>query len=181
MKAMIFAAGLGTRLKTITSKIPKALVEVNNKPILQMLLLKLKKAGIKDIVINTYHFHEKIEAFLNEYDYFGLNIKISHELELLDTGGGLINAAKYLKGDEPFLIHNVDVITDINIEEMIKEHNKSKALSTLAVRERITKRYLLFDNKNSLCGWYSTDGEFKLSREDVDEFNTLSFFILYYF
>ncbi|MDP4267594.1 MAG: nucleotidyltransferase family protein [Bacteroidota bacterium] len=175
MKAMIFAAGLGTRLKPLTDTKPKALIEINNVPLLQILILKLKKSGIKDIIINTHYFHEQIIEFLSEYENFDINIVISHEEELLDTGGGLLKASGFFDDNEPFLVHNVDVITDINIKEMLEFHKNSEALATLAVRKRKTNRYLLFNEEDILCGKYSTNGDFKFTREAGNVVNTLSF------
>lgn len=154
MKAMIFAAGRGTRLKPITNNIPKALVEINHTALIEILIKKLIKAGISDIVINVHHFANQIIEFLNNKQNFGVNISISDESDLLrDTGGGLKYAQELLLSDEPVLIHNVDVITDIDLYDFINIHKKSGALATLAVRKRNTKRYLLFDNEHTLCGW----------------------------
>jgi len=153
MKAMIFAAGLGTRLQPVTNDKPKALVEIQGRPLLEIIILRLMKYGFNKIVINVHHYAEKIKKFLTLNENFGAEIFISDESDkLLDTGGGLKNAKQYLE-DEPFLVHNVDILSDINLSEMFKFHNNGKALSTVAVRKRPSSRYLLFDENNNLCGW----------------------------
>jgi NDP-sugar pyrophosphorylase family protein len=169
MKAMIFAAGLGSRLKPLTDSTPKALVPINGKPALEHVILKLKDAGFDDIVVNIHHFGEQIIDFLNANDYFGVNIRISDERKyLLDTGGGLKFAAHFLDGNEPFLVHNVDVVTNVDLREMYESH-KPGTLATLLTSNRQTSRYLLFDNKNSLCGWRNkTTGEVKSHYRDFD-------------
>lgn len=166
MKAMIFAAGLGTRLKPITDTIPKALVEINGKPLLFYAIQKLKNSGIESIIVNTHHFSEQIIEYINQND-FGIKIEISDESnELLNTGGGLKKAAHFLNGTEPFLVYNVDVLSNIDLCEMIEYHNASKALVTLAVMNRQTSRYFLFDNQNILCGWRNKkDGIERLVRQ----------------
>ncbi|MDR1181939.1 MAG: nucleotidyltransferase family protein [Bacteroidales bacterium] len=152
MKAMIFAAGLGTRLGRLTRDTPKALVEVGGKTLLEHVILKLKQAGVDDIIINVHHFSEQIIHFVNERS-FDLNISFSIEKnKLLDTGGGLKKAAWFFNDDKPFFIHNVDIISDINLQEMYAVHCQKNGIATLAVRNRITERYLLFDDENRLCG-----------------------------
>lgn len=152
MKAMIFAAGLGSRLKQLTQNKPKALVEVNGKPLLEYIINKLKQAGVTDIIINVHHYYQQIIEFVDNSD-FGVNISFSIEKDqLLDTGGGLKKASHFFDDGNPFFIHNVDVISDINLQEMYDFHLKNKALATLAVRNRDTQRYFLFDENNRLCG-----------------------------
>jgi len=165
MKAMIFAAGLGTRLKPLTNTTPKALVEINGKPLLYYAIEIIKKAGIEAIIINTHHFSEQIIAYVEHTD-FGIQIEISDETEeLLNTGGGLKKAAEFLHGTEPFLVYNVDILSDIDLKEMLEYHLKSNALATLAVMDRQTARYFLFDNDNTLCGWRNKkDGSERISR-----------------
>lgn len=153
MKAMIFAAGLGTRLKTMTADKPKALVECNGRTLLEYAILKLKYFGFSEIIINVHHFSEKIIEFVKSHDY-GIPIVISDEtLQLLDTGGGLLYAKKHLVGNDPFLVCNVDIISSIDFQKMIDFHIKQNALVTLAVSDRQTSRYLLFDETNQLCAW----------------------------
>lgn len=164
---MIFAAGLGTRLNYETSNKPKALVEVGGKPLLQHTIEKLKNEGITEIVVNVHHFSALVISLLNKKD-FGIKIHVSDETEkLLDTGGGLKKAAHFLAGDEPILIYNVDIISDLNLQLMLKNHLKSDALVTLAVRNRETQRYFKFDENKQLTGWINKKtGETKISRPE---------------
>lgn len=167
MKAMIFAAGLGTRLGSETTDKPKAMVEVGGKPLLQLAIEKLKGAGINEIVVNVHHFGEQIIEFIHQHD-FGVVIHISDEREkLLETGGGLKKAASWLKGTEPILIYNVDIISNIDLIQLKNAHIKSGALATLVVRNRITQRYFTFDTEKQLTGWINTKtGETKISRPE---------------
>ena len=154
MKAMIFAAGLGTRLGDITRRKPKALVEVGGEPMLKRVILKLKSAGIRDMVVNIHHHADAIRNYLAENSNFGVNIIISDESDcLLDTGGGLLKAREFLQGDEPILVHNADILTDFDISEMLHSHIESDAQITLLVGERPTSRYLLFDPDMRMVGW----------------------------
>ncbi|MCF0181564.1 MAG: nucleotidyltransferase family protein [Muribaculaceae bacterium] len=154
MKAMIFAAGLGTRLRPLTNDRPKALVEVGGKPMLEHVINHLAAAGINDITVNVHHFAPKIVDFLESKHNFGLNIQISDESDLLlDTGGGILKARKYLDGNEPFVVHNADILTDLDINAMTAAHNHSNALATVLVKPRVTQRYLVFDDNYKMCGW----------------------------
>lgn len=154
MKAMIFAAGLGTRLGDITREKPKALVEVGGEPMLKRVILKLKSAGITDMVVNVHHHGEAIIDYLNANNNFGISIAISDERDqLLDTGGGLLKARGFLDGYEPILIHNADILTDFDIHEMERAHSLSKSEATLLVANRATSRYLLFDRNMRMVGW----------------------------
>lgn len=163
MKAMIFAAGLGTRLKPLTDSCPKALVKVGGKPMLEHVVLKLKKAGFDHLIINIHHLGQQIIDFLQQKENFGLKIDISDERdELLDTGGGIKKAKRLLAGSEPFLIHNVDVASDLDLRAFYEEHCRSGALASLFVGQRDTARYLLFDEWNHLQGWTNCKtGEYK--------------------
>ncbi|MDE5572414.1 MAG: nucleotidyltransferase family protein [Muribaculaceae bacterium] len=153
MNALIFAAGLGTRLRPLTNDRPKALVEVGGVPMLQHVIMKLKNAGINKIVVNVHHFAPKIVEFLNCNDNFGLDIQVSDETDkLLETGGGILKAHKLL-GDEPFIVHNADILTDFPIKEMIECHQKSNADVTLLADDRKTSRYFFFNGTNRLVGW----------------------------
>ncbi|MFP4065376.1 MAG: NDP-sugar synthase [Bacteroidales bacterium] len=152
-KAMIFAAGLGTRLRPLTSEKPKALVDLAGKSLLQRAVDKLTCAGITYIVINIHHFPVLMREAIENLNNHGAELIISDESScLLDTGGGLLKAAELLQGEEPFVVHNVDVISDINLADMLQWHEQSNALATLAVSQRETSRYFLFHN-NRLCGW----------------------------
>lgn len=165
MKAMIFAAGLGTRLKPLTDNIPKALVPLAGKTLLQWQIEKLKAAGITDIVVNVHHFPDLIINYLQEHDNFGCNIQISDEREmLLETGGGLRKAMKLL-GDEAkgdgILVCNVDILSNIDVPTLLQTYN-SEEMGIVVVSERKTQRYLLFDEENRLCGWTNVaTGEIK--------------------
>ena len=153
MKAMLLAAGLGTRLRPITDTIPKALVDINGRTLLQINLEKLKSYGFNEVIINLHHFPEKIRFYLKEHQNFGLNIEFSFEEQILNTGGGIKKASWYLKDKQPVLIHNVDILSDINFTELLKFHNDQKALATLAVSKRDTARQLIFDKFDKLMGW----------------------------
>lgn len=150
---MIFAAGLGTRLRPLTDNKPKALVQVNGKPLLELVIQKLKRSGFDHLVINVHHFAEQIIDFLRSNNDFGLKIDISHEKQqLLETGGGLLNA-RHLLGSEPFLVHNVDILTDLNLDSLYKFHLRKGGMASLAVKSRNTSRYLMFDKMMKLKGW----------------------------
>ena len=155
MRAMIFAAGLGTRLNELTRDIPKALVLFKGRPLLEHLILRLISFDIRDIIINVHHFPEKIISFVKSKNSFGINISFSVEDRLLDTGGGLKKAQDFFRGDEPFLVHNVDVMTSLNYFELLHEFKKGRTYAALAVRKRETSRYLLFDDGMVLRGWES--------------------------
>jgi NDP-sugar pyrophosphorylase family protein len=155
MRAMVLAAGLGTRLRPLTDNRPKALVEINDRTLLEITLARLRSFGVNEVIINVHHFPEMIVECLKSHDNFGMNIEISREQELLDTGGGLKKAAHFfldLDDGEPFVLHNVDVMSTIDVRRMIEVHNQRHALATLAVQDRETSRYLLFDEKGQLCG-----------------------------
>ena len=168
MKALIFAAGLGTRLKKHTSDKPKALVQLAGKPLLQHAIEKLISHQITDITINVYHFADQVISFLNKHSFPGVNIHISDEREeLLDTGGGLKKAEESLAGSESILIYNVDVISNLDLNLLESHHRTSGSLATLVVRQRDTSRYLMFDENFQLAGWKNfSNGETKISRED---------------
>ena len=170
LKAMIFAAGLGTRFKPWTDKHPKALAPVNGKSLLQHNVEYLLKQGINDIVVNVHHFADQIEDTIMKYAGWGANITISDEREeVLETGGGLKKAQAFLQ-DSPFVVINVDVLTDMDLGAMIHQHQQLKPLATLAVSDRPTSRYFLFDHFNDLCGWRNTStGEERLSRTTADK------------
>ena len=151
MKAMIFAAGLGTRLRPLTDTLPKALVPVGGKPLLYHVLMKLKAAGINEFVINVHHFADKIISYLGENDNFGLDISISDETGgLLETGGGLLHARNYLDGQ--FLVHNVDILSNLDVASFAG-NARPEAMATLLVSERTTSRYLLFRIKRGFINY----------------------------
>jgi N-acetyl-alpha-D-muramate 1-phosphate uridylyltransferase len=156
MKAMIFAAGLGTRFKPWTDHHPKALALVHGKTLLQRNIEYLQSYGIKDVVVNVHHFADQITTAIDQNKGWGSNIIISDEREeVLETGGGLLKA-KELLGNEPFLTINVDILTDLSLASFYKYHQDNKSLITLATTDRLTSRYLLFDDEARLCGWRNT-------------------------
>ncbi len=151
---MIFAAGLGTRLRPLTNDRPKALVEVQGKPLLEWAILRLQHFGYTDIVINAHHFAEQIFEFVESINHFELQITISHEQDLLlNTGGGLLKAAPLLASDKAILVANVDILTSLDLNAFRQYHEQQQALATLAIRKRETSRYLLFDPDQRLVGW----------------------------
>ena len=157
MKAMVLAAGLGTRLRPLTADRPKALVEVAGRTMLEITLSRLRAFGIREVIVNVHHFADLVLEYLKSKNNFGMHIEISREEELLDTGGGLKKAAWFLEGgEEPFILHNVDVVSSIDLSVMIRLHAERDALATLAVQDRQTSRYLLFDERLELCGRQST-------------------------
>ena len=155
MRAMILAAGLGTRLRPLTDDRPKALVEVAGHTLLEITLRRLASFGIREVIVNTHHFADMVVEYLERNRNFGMRIEISREEILLDTGGGLKKAAWFFLENgnaEPFVLHNVDVISTIDLARMVRAHSESQALATLAVQERETSRRLLFDFDLQLCG-----------------------------
>lgn len=153
MKAMVLAAGLGTRLRPLTDDRPKALVKVGHRTLLEITLARLRTFGIRDVIVNVHHFADMVVEYLKINDDFGMRIEISREETLLDTGGGLKKAGWFFKNEsEPFLLHNVDVISTIDFGEIVKAHNEKGALATLAVKERPSSRLLIFDEQLQLCG-----------------------------
>jgi len=154
MKAIIFAAGLGSRLKPLTDNTPKALLIVNGKPLLAHAIEKLQHAGVTEIIVNVHHLAEQIVAYLENNHYHGVTFSISDERDLLlDTGGGLKNVVSFFNDGQPFFAYNVDILTDMDLLAMMDFHRKHDALATLAVSDRATARYLLFDNDQRLKGW----------------------------
>jgi len=158
MKAMVLAAGLGTRLRPLTNDRPKALVEVGGRTLLEITLTRLRKFGVRDAIINVHHYADMVIDRMKAAGNFGMHIEFSREDVLLDTGGGLKQAGWFLGGnsgaqaEDPFILHNVDVISNIDLQRMVESHRQTKALATLAVQERKSSRYLLFDAQGRLCG-----------------------------
>ncbi len=157
MKAMVLAAGLGTRLRPLTDDRPKALVEVAGRTMLDITLARLRTFGIREVIVNAHHFAGMVADYLKANDNFGMHIEISREETLLDTGGGLKKAAYFFQEnsggrDEPFILHNVDVVSSIDLRRMVQFHHDNRALATLAVHDRKSSRYLLFDQKLQLRG-----------------------------
>ena len=155
MKGMILAAGLGTRLKPFTESHPKALLPINGKTLLQRNVEYLQLFNVKDVIVNVHHFAMQIVDALQQNNGWGSSVTISDETDLvLETGGGLKKAGQYLQtSSKPFVLMNADILTDLNIDELKNLHEESGAIATLAVTNRSTSRYLLFDDDNFLCGW----------------------------
>ena len=175
-KALIFAAGKGTRLKPFTESHPKALALVNDVPLLERNIKYLQNFGVTEFVINVHHFGEQIVEFLEKNNHFGAKIDISDEKdELLETGGGLLFAQKYLENEENFLIMNADILTDLNIHELVKFHEMHLPLATLAVSDRNSSRKLFFNSEMVLKGWMNKNsGETKMAEFNSD-FKELAF------
>ncbi len=160
MKAMILAAGLGTRLRSLTDDRPKALVKIDGRTLLEITLTHLRSFGVREVIINVHHFADMIVEYLKKNDNFGMRIEVSREDALLDTGGGLKKAAHFFlrrsaEGsipEEPFIVHNVDVLSTIDLGRMVQFHADNHALATLAVQDRKSSRHLLFDDQFRLCG-----------------------------
>lgn len=164
-KAMIFAAGLGTRFKPWTDNHPKALAMVNGKSLLQHNIEYLQKYGINNVVINVHHFAGQLIDAVEKNKGWGSNVEISDESDqLLETGGGLLKAKDLLERSGPFITLNADFLTDLNINKLLEFHNNKKALISFGITDRITSRYFLFDEDNRLCGWRNTNtGEERIS------------------
>jgi NDP-sugar pyrophosphorylase family protein len=174
MQAMILAAGLGTRLKPITDDLPKALVKIHGKTLLEIAIRKLIENDFRRIVINIHHFADKIKEFLNK-NTFAADIFISDESDLLlDTGGG-IKHAKHLFDNSPILVHNVDIISNLNLKEFYQYHVIDDAIASLVVSDRVSNRYLLFNDKNILCGWQDVKKNEKIIVRDNVKLSQLAF------
>jgi NDP-sugar pyrophosphorylase family protein len=169
-KAMILAAGFGSRLKPLTDSVPKALVNVNGVPMIEHALNRLIGFGIKYIVINTHHFSEQIEDYFSKKNY-GIQIKLLHEKEILGTGGAIKNAEEYLKDSDPFIVHNVDVVSDIDFNELVKFHFADFSLAALAVNKRETKRPLIIDEEMNLIGRISKNKNYRYRKSVGRESN----------
>ena len=155
MKAMILAAGQGSRLRPLTDKIPKALLPLNDTTPLKFVVERLKQAGVTSLIINTFHLASQVETYLADNSWFGVRGEVSRESVLLETGGGLKKASWFFD-EEPFILHNVDILSDLDLKEMYRFHMEGGQPVTVAVRSRKTSRYFLFDEKNLLAGWKST-------------------------
>ncbi|MGK7394117.1 MAG: nucleotidyltransferase family protein [Candidatus Cyclobacteriaceae bacterium M3_2C_046] len=177
MRAMIFAAGLGTRLRPLTNDRPKALVQVKGVPLLEIAIRKLISFGFNQLIINVHHFADQIRHFVFENNSFGAEITFSDETDqLLNTGGGLKKASWFFEDEAPFLVYNVDVLTDLNLNDLVIYHQSQNALATLAVRNRIGTRYLLFDPKHQLVGWkHPKTEEIKMVQPATATYNQLAF------
>jgi NDP-sugar pyrophosphorylase family protein len=176
MKAMVLAAGIGSRLRPLTDRVPKALVDIGGMPLVEIALRRLAAAGVREAVVNTHHEAEQLERFLRGRTDLEPRIEISHETELLDTGGGIKRAATWLAGSEPFIVHNADVVSDVDLRRLVDAHRASGALATLSVRARRASRVFLFDAGDRLRGWQRTDtGELVWANGPVDPVQRLGF------
>jgi len=167
-KAMILAAGFGTRLLPLTESVPKALVKVNGVPMIEHVLKRLIDFGIKFIVINTHHFAEQIEDYFSKRDY-GIEIKLLYEKEILGTGGGIKNAEQYLKDSGSFIVHNVDIVSDIDFDKLVEFHLANLPVATLAVKKRETSRPLIFDEEMNLIGRMSKNKSYRYRKAVGEE------------
>ena len=181
MKAMILAAGMGTRLQPLTLTKPKALVEVKGIPMLEIVIKRLIKFGFTDIIINIHHFGDQIVDFLARNNNFGISITLSDERDLLlDTGGGLLKAKDFFADGKPFLVHNVDILTNLDLGQLFAAHTNSNALATLAVKERKTSRSLLIGADQSLCGWKNhQSGKTIIAKGDEANLQPIAFSAVY--
>jgi NDP-sugar pyrophosphorylase family protein len=177
MKAMILAAGLGTRLQPLTLTRPKALVEIKGIPMLELIICKLINEGFDEIIINVHHFVGQIIDFLKAHNQFGISISISDESDLLlDTGGGILKARDFFNDGKPFLIHNVDILSDINLRELYEFHVLNRSLATLAVKDRKTSRSLLVNTDQELCGWKNNQtGQTIISKGEETDLTPIAF------
>lgn len=173
---MVFAAGLGTRLRPLTDSRPKALVEVGGVPMIARVIRRLVEAGVDRIVVNVHHFPDMVIDYLAARD-FGADILVSDERDrLLDTGGGILKARPLLEGDEPFIVHNADILTDLDLRAMVEAHKAARADASLLVASRATSRYLLFDEAMSLRGWTNVKtGEVRPADVDPSRLTPLAF------
>jgi NDP-sugar pyrophosphorylase family protein len=156
MKAMVLAAGIGSRLRPLTDQLPKALVPVGGVPLVTIVLRRLAAAGVREVIVNTHHHAAVLERYLEEHAPREVRVTVAHEPELLDTGGGLKNVAWFFAGGEPFFLHNADVVSGVDLAALASAHRASGALATLSVRARAAARRFLFDTTGCLCGWEDT-------------------------
>ena len=176
MKAMILAAGYGSRLKPLTDEKPKALIEIQNIPLLELIIRKLIAIGISEIIINTHHLAEQIVRFVQKNNNFGIHIEFSNEPEILGTGGGLIKASYFFNDDQPFFLYNVDILATIDIKKMYQFHLDNHAMITLALQKRKTNRYFIVDENNFICGHEDQDNQrIRLKRKPYRSSNLMAF------
>jgi N-acetyl-alpha-D-muramate 1-phosphate uridylyltransferase len=177
LKALILAAGLGTRLRPLTDDTPKALVSINGVTLLEIAIRKIAREGFNDIIVNVHHHAGQVIEFLKHRRFPDVNISISDESsQLLDTGGAILKARWFLDGKDPFLVHNVDIISDISLQTVLTAHLAKGGLATLSVSDRQTKRYFLFDDDLKLKGWTDmSTGEIRWAGEAIQEARQLAF------
>lgn len=177
LKALILAAGLGTRLMPLTAGIPKALISINGVKLLEIVIQKLTREGFSDIIVNVHHHAAQVVEFLNQSHFHGANICVSDESgQLLDTGGAILKARWFLDGKDPFLVHNVDIISDISLQGLLAGHIERGGLASISVSDRQTKRYFLFDDMLRLRGWTDTSsGEIRWAGDTIQQAQRLAF------
>ena len=177
MKALILAAGLGSRLKPLTDNKPKALIEINGTSLIELVINRLIRFGFNQLIINVHHYADDIIKFLNKKNNFGIEIVVSNEKDLLlDTGGGLKKAGWFFDDEKPFLIHNVDILSNIDLGILYNSHNSLNSLITLAVQTRYSTRYFLFDEEKNLCGWRNeVSNETKITRDPSGKLTPFAF------
>jgi len=170
LKAMVLAAGRGTRLGKITDETPKCLVQAGGKTLLRHVVVQLKKAGVTSLVINLHHLADQVKEYVESADQFGIEVAFTYETELLDTGGGILNARDYLESEDFFIVHNADIYSEIDLSELVKAHVDQKALATLATVPTTDPRRLLFAPDMVLVGWENTDtGKKRVARSVAGE------------
>ena len=157
MKAMVLAAGVGSRLRPLTDHCPKALVEIAGVPMIEIVLRRLAAVGVRDVVVNVFHHAERVQEFLRGCTHLDLSIRVAREAELLDTGGGLKNVSDFFAGSSAFFLHNVDVVSSVDLLALYEAHRDRGAMATLSVRDRPASRMLLLDSTDRLCGWERPD------------------------
>ena len=177
MKALILAAGLGSRLKPLTDNKPKALIEINGTSLIELVINRLIRFGFNQLIINVHHYADDIIKFLNKKNNFGIEIVVSNEKDLLlDTGGGLKKAGWFFDDEKPFLVHNVDILSNIDLGVLYNSHNSLNSLITLAVQTRYSTRYFLFDEEKNLCGWRNEiSNETKITRDPSGKLTPFAF------
>lgn len=182
MKAFILAAGLGSRLGDFTKNKPKALVQLNGQALLGRLIIQLKNQGFDQFLVNIHHHGQMVIDYLEAHQHFGVEIQISDERSgLADTGGAILKARQFFKGNKPVLIHNVDIISEVNLKEMLSFHIKNNAWATLCVRKRDTDRILIFDSKMILKGWKNKNtNEYKWVDMTLSNYLAFAYSGIYY-
>lgn len=176
MNAMIFAAGLGTRLRPLTNDRPKALVEINGITMLEMALRKMESAGISRVIVNVHHFRDKMLEFIRNYQSATMEVVVSDESDqLLDTGGGLLKARSLFMPDEPILLYNVDIVTTASLPQFIDFHTKYDPVVSMMVKQRPTSRYLMFNKEMQLSGWQNTKTGEKIICREADQYENFGF------
>lgn len=176
MKAMILAAGIGKRLRPLTDTIPKPLIPINGKPLIEYVVDQLKLYGVAQIVVNVHHHSQKMIQFFKDNNNFGLEVEFSDESQqLMNTGGGIVKAKHFFSKKEPFLVYASDVITNLNLDKMLAFHKENKSLVTLAVKDRETTRSLIFNSEMQLCGWRDNISGEEIQCRSIDNEISLGF------